>query len=62
MTETLAAIRTLEAMVLEVSGIALRYGSLYGPGTSLPRILGAKPPRRIPVWLGKLFAGEWCRS
>lgn len=123
-TETLAAIRKLEAMVLEVSGIALRYGSLYGPGTSLARdgdvvkmiaarkfpivgngagiwsfihvedaaratqlaverdtsgifnitddepaevsvwlpelarILGAKPPRGIPVWLGKLFAGD----
>jgi nucleoside-diphosphate-sugar epimerase len=36
--ETLAAIRTLEATVTEavgVAGVVLRYGALYGPGTSL---------------------------
>ena len=25
---------------------------------ALASIVGAKPPRRIPRWLGKLFAGE----
>jgi len=123
-SETLDAIRELEAMVVQASGIALRYGSLYGPGTSLARdgdvvkliaarkfpvvgngagiwsfihvddaaratqlaiesgtsgifnitddepaevsvwlpelarIMGAKPPRTIPVWLGRLFVGD----
>jgi 2-alkyl-3-oxoalkanoate reductase len=36
--ETLAAIRTLETTVTEsddVSGVVLRYGTLYGPGTGL---------------------------
>ena len=36
--ETLAALRTLEAAVTEnraVEGVVLRYGALYGPGTSL---------------------------
>jgi nucleoside-diphosphate-sugar epimerase len=33
---TLQAIRTLEALVVEYpAGVALRYGGLYGPGTSL---------------------------
>lgn len=38
MTRTLEAIRSLEQTVLNcapVTGIVLRYGSLYGPGTSL---------------------------
>ncbi len=38
MTRTLAAIQTLEHIVVNaggLDGIALRYGSLYGPGTSL---------------------------
>lgn len=38
MTQTLAAIRSLEQTVCsstDFEGIALRYGSLYGPGTSL---------------------------
>jgi nucleoside-diphosphate-sugar epimerase len=33
--ESLAAIRTLEALVTEAGGIALRYGGFYGPGTSV---------------------------
>jgi nucleoside-diphosphate-sugar epimerase len=33
--ESLAAIRTLEALVTEAGGIVLRYGGFYGPGTSL---------------------------
>jgi 2-alkyl-3-oxoalkanoate reductase len=40
MTKTLDAIRRLERLVTTVSGIigtALRYGSLYGPGTSISR-------------------------
>ncbi|HTX00348.1 MAG TPA: hypothetical protein VMD59_16325 [Acidimicrobiales bacterium] len=47
-------------------GLVLRYGGFYGPGTSVSRApdavlasaLGAKPPRRIPRWLGRLVAGE----
>jgi 2-alkyl-3-oxoalkanoate reductase len=120
--ETLAAIRALEQMVTTapLTGIVLRYGSLYGPGASeemvslvkqrkLPIIgdgsgitswlhvddaagatlaaleasaagiynvvdddpapmrewlpamaaaVGARPPRRVPVWLARLLAGE----
>jgi 2-alkyl-3-oxoalkanoate reductase len=121
------AIRRLEEAVVgaeEIEGIALRYGSFYGPGTGisedgeiaalvrkrrlpivgdgggvssfvhvddaaaatvaaiehgapgvynvcddepvavadwlpdLARVLGAKPPRRIPVWLGRVAMGE----
>ncbi len=33
--ESLAAIRTLEALVTQAGGIALRYGGFYGPGTSV---------------------------
>jgi 2-alkyl-3-oxoalkanoate reductase len=125
--ETIAAIRYLEEHVVaakELDGIVLRYGGLYGPGTSfaedgesleairkrafpivgdgggmasfihvedaaratfaaiergrrgiynivdddpapvsawLPyaaNVVGAKPPRHVPFWLGKLFAGD----
>ena len=38
MSKSLAAIRKLESLVIQASGIAgtaLRYGSLYGPGTSI---------------------------
>lgn len=38
MSKSLEAIRTLESLVVNaagVTGIALRYGSLYGPGTSI---------------------------
>jgi 2-alkyl-3-oxoalkanoate reductase len=123
--ESLAAIRYLEETVQAaegLEGIALRYGSLYGPGTSvtddiaelvrrrrfpivgdgdglwsfvhvedaasaaiaaldrgapgaynvvdddpaparewlpyMAELLGAKPPRRVPVWLGRIAAGE----
>jgi len=124
---SMEAIRRLEAIVAgatDIQGIALRYGSFYGPGTglehdgelarlvekrrfpiigdgagiwsfmhvhdaaavavaavenggpgiynasddepvavadwlpALTRALGAKPPRRVPVWLGRLAAGE----
>ena len=34
---TVAALRHLEAAVLEAGGIVLRYGGFYGPGTSLDR-------------------------
>jgi nucleoside-diphosphate-sugar epimerase len=120
--ETLAAIRHLERTVsaAPLTGIVLRYGSLYGPGASdvlcdpirrrripvvgggagvwsfihaddaaeatvaalvagrpgiynvvddepapvaewlpyLAQVIGARPPLRIPVWVGRLFAGE----
>jgi nucleoside-diphosphate-sugar epimerase len=126
MRESLAAFRHLESAVLGagVEGLVLRYGNLYGPGTStaedgvfvellrkrqlpvigdgggiwsflhvddaagatlaaveggeagvynvcddepapvrawlpdLARAVGAPPPRRVPVWLGRLAAGE----
>jgi nucleoside-diphosphate-sugar epimerase len=127
MARTLAAIRELERTVTtagDVRGTVLRYGSLYGPGTStsaqgkivelvrqrkfplvgggagvwsflhvadaalatlralerevpgiynvvddepaevalwlpyLAQVLGAKPPRRIPAWLGRFAIGE----
>jgi nucleoside-diphosphate-sugar epimerase len=125
MRETLRAIRHLEHAVLDapgMTGLVLRYGSLYGPGTSLSkeyvelarkrklpivgdgggiwsflhvddaaaatvaavergdsgiynivddhpapvaewlpvlaRNSGAKPPRRVPAWLGRLATGE----
>lgn len=125
MRESIAAIRYLEETVTGaegMAGLALRYGSLYGPGTSmaeeyaalirqrrfpvvgdgaavwsfvhvadaaaatvaaldhggpgvynivddepapvsewlpqLAALLGAKPPRRVPVWIGRLAAGE----
>ena len=125
MRESIAAIRHLEATVTgaeELAGLALRYGSLYGPGTSmageyaamirrrrfpvvgdgaavwsfvhvadaaaatvaaldhggpgvynivddepapvsewlpeLAALLGAKPPRRIPAWIGRFATGD----
>jgi 2-alkyl-3-oxoalkanoate reductase len=125
MRESIAAIRYLEATVTGaegIAGLALRYGSLYGPGTSmaeeytamirrrkfpvvgdgagvwsfihvadaaaatvaaldhggagvynivddepaavatwlpyLAEVAGARPPWRVPVWLGRLLAGE----
>jgi nucleoside-diphosphate-sugar epimerase len=48
--ESLAAIRHLERTVLGAGGVVLRYGSLYGPGTSLadeyPALIRQ---RRLPV-------------
>jgi 2-alkyl-3-oxoalkanoate reductase len=127
MTQTLEAIRRLESMVAgapDIVGIVLRYGSFYGPGTSLAtdgdivemvrgrkfpligsgagvwsfihiddaaeatrlavqrgpagvynivddepaeaavwlpelaRVIGARPPLHVPVWLGRLAAGD----
>ena len=125
MRGSIAAIRYLEAAVPAAdgpAGLALRYGALYGPGTSmaeeyatairqrkfpivgdgagvwsfihvadaaaatvaaldhgepgvynivdddpapvsqwlphLAEVLGARPPRRVPVWLGRLAVGE----
>jgi nucleoside-diphosphate-sugar epimerase len=126
-TQSLAAIRKLESIAVNTPGLAgtvLRYGSLYGPGTStfpggeiveavrqrklpvigdgagiwsfvhvddaasatrlaiekdapgiynivddepaevsiwlpeLAKAIGAKPPRRLPAWLGRLVIGE----
>lgn len=37
MAKTLAAIRRLESLVVSASGIVLRYGSFYGPGTSISK-------------------------
>jgi nucleoside-diphosphate-sugar epimerase len=122
MRESLRAIRYLERAVVDAGGLVLRYGSLYGPGTSLAgeyvemvrkrrlpvvgsgagiwsfihvddaaaatvvaikrgepgiynivddepapvtewlpelaRRSGAKPPRHVPTWLGRLAIGE----
>jgi nucleoside-diphosphate-sugar epimerase len=55
MRKTLAAFRELEAIVGEVSGMAgimLRYGSFYGPGTSLApdgEVVKLIRQRRFPV-------------
>jgi nucleoside-diphosphate-sugar epimerase len=49
---TLAAIRHLENRVIrtpEVKGIVLRYGSLYGPGTSSDWMLDQIRKHRLPV-------------
>lgn len=117
--ESLKAIAYLEQAVTKAGGVALRYGSFYGPGASEPMVdlirarkwpvagtgagvwswchlddaasatvaalergagvynivdddpapvaqwlpyfadvVGAKPPRRVPVWLARLAAGE----
>lgn len=127
MRQTLDGMRQLEAMVTgltDLAGVIVRYGSFYGPGTSLwtdgdiiktirkrrfpivgdgagvwsfihiddaarataiasergptglfnivdddpaeasvwlpevARLLGAKPPWHVPIWLGRLFIGE----
>ncbi len=63
MTKTLQAIRTLEASVTGASGlegVVLRYGSFYGPGTSLApgaEMAEAVRKRRLPV-IGD-GAGVW---
>jgi nucleoside-diphosphate-sugar epimerase len=55
MSKSLAAIRALEEMVgkaSRVAGIVLRYGSFYGPGTSLSRdgeIVNLIRSRRLPL-------------
>jgi len=60
-SKTLQAIRELEAMVGGYpKGVVLRYGSLYGPGTSLSDdgdIIGAVRKRRMPI-LGR-GGGLW---
>jgi nucleoside-diphosphate-sugar epimerase len=61
--QTLAAIRTLERLVVEahgMSGVVLRYGSFYGPGTSLGEggaVVGMVRDRKFPV-VGS-GAGVW---
>jgi nucleoside-diphosphate-sugar epimerase len=63
MSRTLDAIRVLERSVLSASdlrGTVLRYGSLYGPGTSIApggEVLEAVRRRRLPI-LGD-GAGVW---
>lgn len=63
MTKTLDAIRALEDMVANaagLTGIVLRYGSLYGPGTSLSDegdIVGMVRQRKFPL-VGN-GAGVW---
>lgn len=56
MRQTLEAIRQLEAMVLDASsmtGIVLRYGNLYGPGTSIAPdgdIVGLVRQHKFPIF------------
>jgi nucleoside-diphosphate-sugar epimerase len=63
MSETLAAIRKLEEITVNatgVTGIVLRYGSLYGPGTSISpsgEIVQVVRRRKFPVIGGG--AGVW---
>ncbi len=63
MTRTLAAIRTLESLMANLSGMAgtvLRYGSLYGPGTSISpegEIVKMVRQRQFPL-IGK-GSGVW---
>jgi 2-alkyl-3-oxoalkanoate reductase len=63
MTKTLAAIQALEHVVLNTSGlngIALRYGSLYGPGTNISSdgdIVEMIRQRKFPLVGGG--AGVW---
>ena len=50
--KSLAAIRYLEAAVLDTGGIALRYGNFYGPGTGLAEdgeVAALVRKRRLPV-------------
>lgn len=61
--ETLSAIRHLEKSVVEaddIDGVALRYGNLYGPGTSIAAdgdIVAAVRKRALPI-IGN-GAGVW---
>jgi 2-alkyl-3-oxoalkanoate reductase len=63
MTKTLEAIRTLEQIVSSTAGLngmALRYGSLYGPGTSLSsegEVVELVRQRKFPLIGGG--AGVW---
>jgi nucleoside-diphosphate-sugar epimerase len=63
MARTLDAIRTLERSVLEAGdlvGVVVRYGALYGPGTSLApggSVLEAVRRRRLPLF--GAGAGVW---
>ncbi len=60
MTKTLAAIRRLESLAAEASGIILRYGSFYGPGTSISQdgdIVQLVRQRKFPL-IGD-GAGVW---
>lgn len=64
--ETLAAIRSLERAVLEapLEGIVLRYGNLYGPGSS-EGIIELVRRRRLPIVGGGTGSGpgytSWMR-
>lgn len=57
--ESLAAIRHVEAAVAAapLEGVALRYGSLYGPSTSDAQLLDPLRRRRVPI-VGK-GGGVW---
>lgn len=63
MAKTLAAIRTLEELVTNTSGmagVALRYGGFYGPGTSLyPGGAFAEPVRLRQMPIVGDGAGVW---
>jgi nucleoside-diphosphate-sugar epimerase len=57
--ESRAAMNYLDDGVVAAGGIALRYAS--SAREWLPVLAdahGAKPPRHVPVWLARLFAGE----
>ena len=62
MRESLAAIAHLERAVVTapgLEGVALRYGGLYGPGTSLAEESGAAGPRAASSRLSAAGPGVW---
>lgn len=57
--ETLAAIRYLEQAVTEAGGVALRYGSFYGPGASEPQVEMVRH-RKMPLVGDGGGVWSWC--
>ena len=56
--QTFAAMSHLDQAVTAAGGIALRYGGFYGEPDLLAAALGARPPRRVPDWVGRLVMGS----
>lgn len=61
--ETLAAIRHVEQATTDASGLALRYGGLYGPGNAMGRggdILAMVQARKMPLVGGGTGVWSFC--
>ena len=54
---TVEAVEHAEARASTTSSTTSRLRSPSGSPSS-PKALGAKPPRRVPLWLGRLAGGE----